>query len=100
MTATHKARHIPMRRCVVCRSSKPQAELLRLYQTSEGMWQFDLKKRAGGRGTWLCRETSCHDLKKLKRFFRADAERIASELSLLQSVLPKPSHKEDECPTR
>ncbi len=87
MTAVRKARHIPLRRCVLCRVSKPQAELLRLYRDEAQHWQFDLRHKAGGRGAWLCRDISCHDAKAIKRFFRNDAERISSELRQIAMVL-------------
>jgi uncharacterized protein len=81
-----KPKHTPLRRCVVCREALPQKELLRLYQR-DGQWQFDLKRRAGGRGAWLCFKSKCHEVKQLKRFFRNDAERIAQELSTIKNAL-------------
>src|SRR5690606_41960015 len=50
-----RRRHVPMRRCVVCRESKPQAELLRLTHDAEGRWVYDARRRLRGRGTWVCR---------------------------------------------
>jgi uncharacterized protein len=82
----NKAKHIPLRRCVVCREALPQKELLRLFQR-DGQWQFDLKRLAGGRGCWLCFKSKCHESKQLKRFFRNDAERIAQELSVIKTAL-------------
>jgi uncharacterized protein len=81
-----KSKHIPLRRCVVCREALPQKELLRLAQ-KDGAWQFDLKRRAGGRGAWICLKSQCHETKQLKRFFRNDAERIAQELGVIKSAL-------------
>jgi uncharacterized protein len=81
-----KPKHIPLRRCVVCREALPQKELLRLYQ-KDGQWQFDLKRKAGGRGAWLCSKEKCHEVKQLKRFFRNDAERIAQELRVIRAAL-------------
>jgi uncharacterized protein len=80
------SKHIPLRRCVVCREALPQKALLRLHQ-KDGQWQFDLKRRAGGRGAWLCFKEKCHEGKQLKRFFRNDAERIAQELSAIKAAL-------------
>jgi uncharacterized protein len=86
-----KAKHIPLRRCVVCREALPQKELLRLFQKDtaqkEGAWQFDLKRKAGGRGAWICLKSKCHEAKQLKRFFRNDAERIAQEVSVIKTAL-------------
>jgi uncharacterized protein len=81
-----KAKHIPLRRCVVCREALPQKELLRLAQ-KDGTWQFDLKRKAGGRGSWICLKSKCHEAKQLKRFFRNDAERIAQELVSIKTAL-------------
>lgn len=81
-------RHVPLRRCVVCRDSKPQADLLRLYRDASAMWQFDLRRKAGGRGAWLCKDKpSCHSPKALKRYFRNDAERVATDLNTIIAAL-------------
>lgn len=78
---TMKAKHIPLRRCVVCRTSRPQAELLRFYKVADA-WQLDVSGKGGGRGAWLCREAgACHRVKALKRFFRAEAESVAQQVS-------------------
>lgn len=77
-----KAKHIPLRRCVVCRNSRPQAELIRFFKDESGRWQLDKTRKSGGRGAWLCKETpNCHKLKALGRFFRADAVSVAQELN-------------------
>jgi uncharacterized protein len=81
-----KAKHIPLRRCVICRESLPQQTLLRLVQ-NEGSWQFDLRRKALGRGIWLCLNSQCHELKSLKRFFKQDAQRISSELAIIKQAL-------------
>jgi uncharacterized protein len=81
-----KPKHIPLRRCVVCREALPQKELLRLTQ-KENVWQFDLKRKAGGRGAWICLKSKCHETKQLKRFFRNDAERISQELTTIKTAL-------------
>ena len=85
MTAPRKVKHVPMRRCVVCRQSLPQADLFRLSQDSHSRWQFDVDRRAGGRGAWLCKlSNDCHEVKALKRFFQKEAERIHKELRVLK----------------
>lgn len=81
-----KAKHIPLRRCVICRESLPQKELLRLVQ-KEGSWQFDLRRKAGGRGTWLCRKSTCHEVKSLRRFFKQQTEGVAADLKVIQQAL-------------
>jgi predicted RNA-binding protein YlxR (DUF448 family) len=75
-----RPKHVPMRRCLACRASRPQAELVRLVQ-EEGQWQLDPGSKAPGRGAWLCRDSSeCHSAKALKRSLKGQAERVANEL--------------------
>ncbi|HEX7022297.1 MAG TPA: YlxR family protein [Trueperaceae bacterium] len=79
---TSRPRHVPMRRCVACRQSRPQAELVRLCRDAAGDWQLDPERRAPGRGAWLCRDKpACQESKALKRFFRAQAGSVAEELA-------------------
>lgn len=75
-------RHVPLRRCVSCRRSLGQPELTRFRLDPDGRWQLDLSGgRAGGRGAWVCERAECRNVKGLGRFFRAQAARIAEELS-------------------
>jgi predicted RNA-binding protein YlxR (DUF448 family) len=81
-----RPRHTPLRRCVVCRSSRPQSELIRFYLTDAGHYQLDQSGKAGGRGAWVCREqTTCHAPKQLRRFFRHDAQAVAQQLAALSN---------------
>lgn len=74
-------KHIPYRRCVVCRASLPQAELSRFYRTTEGRWLADPARRAGGRGAWLCREcANSASTKALRKFFGAQTDQIIGTL--------------------
>jgi predicted RNA-binding protein YlxR (DUF448 family) len=59
---------------------------MRLVQ-KEGCWQFDLRRKALGRGIWLCFDSQCHELKSLRRFFKQDAERISSDLAMIKQVV-------------
>jgi uncharacterized protein len=81
MTAS-RPRHVPLRRCVVCRRARPQAELLRFYRGADGRWRADETRRAGGRGAWLCAdEPACQHVKALRRFFKNDATDVALALN-------------------
>lgn len=74
--------HVPLRRCVGCRRVRPQAELLRLVQGEAGAWQLDTGRRAGGRGSWVCRDTpACRTPKRLGRSFRAQTETVCRLLN-------------------
>ncbi len=60
-----------MRRCVACRESKPQEELLR-FTFHDGHLIQDKTGRAEGRGYYLCREKACFETAvKRKAFNRA-----------------------------
>ncbi len=88
--ARNTPRHVPLRRCVACRRSRPQGELLRFYQT-DGVWRFDAARQAGGRGSWLCADSeSCWALKKLQRTFRAQAGEVRALLETLKPPADAP----------
>jgi predicted RNA-binding protein YlxR (DUF448 family) len=75
--ASAKPKHVPLRRCVLCRLSLPKAELLRLVRDTDGRFELDLAGRAGGRGTWVCRSCALDPTeKRLRQAFRGQAERV------------------------
>ncbi|MBW6455099.1 MAG: DUF448 domain-containing protein [Trueperaceae bacterium] len=93
-----RTRHVPLRRCVACRESRPKRELIRLVRTAaagDGGWALDLRQRAGGRGTSLCpacalaavRRDDAARLKGFRRAFRQDADAVASLLAELEATL-------------
>ncbi|HLV11831.1 MAG TPA: YlxR family protein [Trueperaceae bacterium] len=105
MVATQNAparrqRHVPLRRCVVCRESKPQAAMLRLTRDESGAYVHDARRRLGGRGTWVCRDCAADavqrdDVKKLSRAFRAQAAQV---LGLLREAARLPQGPAEERP--
>ena len=61
----------PMRRCVACRESKPQAELMR-FTFRDGNLFSDINGKSDGRGFYLCRSDDCIETAiKRKAFNRA-----------------------------
>ena len=48
----------PMRRCIACRESKPQDELIRFVLNGQDP-VADISGRAEGRGFYLCRSAEC-----------------------------------------
>ena len=72
----------PMRRCIACRESKPQDELMR-FTFNDGVLRADGAKTADGRGLYLCRDRDCIDIAiKRKAFSRVlrrnvDAEEVS-----------------------
>ncbi|MBW7916626.1 MAG: DUF448 domain-containing protein [Trueperaceae bacterium] len=89
MSAPAGTRHVPMRRCVVCRASRPRAELLRLVRIDEG-YRLDPARRLGGRGTWVCAgcATEPND-KRLRQAFAGQAQEVRALLHAAVSALPQ-----------
>jgi uncharacterized protein len=83
-----RARHVPLRRCVVCRGTFTKADLVRLVEGDEG-YRLDPDGRAGGRGTWICRPCieAAHDKATRRAFARAFRQRADEVVALL----PRPS---------
>ena len=99
-SAPQKTRHVATRRCVVCRDSFPQRELLRLTVGEDGAYVYDERRRLGGRGTWVCRDCAADavqrdDVKKLSRAFRAQAAQV---LGLLREAARLPQGPAEERP--
>jgi len=79
--ARSTGRHVPLRRCVMCRTSLPKAELVRLVRDAEGRFALDPTSRAGGRGTWVCRRCAGDPAdKRLKQAFRGQAAHVRTLL--------------------
>lgn len=75
-----------MRRCIACRESKPQDELVR-FTCKDGRIEADTDTKSDGRGFYLCPKRECADLAiKRKAFNRVlrmnvDAESIEKAIS-------------------
>ncbi|HUT74855.1 MAG TPA: YlxR family protein [Armatimonadota bacterium] len=54
-------RHVPLRRCVACRTVQPKSELMRVVRTPEGEIGVDPTGKAAGRGAYVCRRRECVD---------------------------------------
>lgn len=77
-----KARHTPLRTCIVCRETSDKRVLLRVVRTSgeEPAVLYDGTGKANGRGAYVCAQVECIDKAlKQKRF----------ERSLNVSILPE-----------
>ena len=84
-------RHVPLRRCVVCRESLPKEQLVRFVRDASGAWVLDAEMRAGGRGTWVCLECAREaDAKRIARGFRGRPEPVVTQL---RSHVEPPSPK-------
>jgi predicted RNA-binding protein YlxR (DUF448 family) len=63
----------------VCRRKAPQAELVRLTKLEGGV-QLDPRRRAPGKGFYVCSSPQCRTEKALLRVSRTDATRLSLEL--------------------
>ena len=69
----------PMRRCIYCRESKPQEELLR-FTLKEDTISADTEEKNDGRGFYLCNNTECVEgAVKRKAFNRACRTNVDAE---------------------
>ena len=53
------ARRVPERRCVACRTQRPKRAMVRIVRLLDGRVAVDPTGKASGRGSYLCRRTSC-----------------------------------------
>ena len=49
---------VPLRMCVVCRSSKPKKELIRIVK-NENDFVLDATGKMNGRGSYICNNDEC-----------------------------------------
>lgn len=62
----------PQRMCVVCRTMKEKAELIRVVRSKDGDFALDPTGKMPGRGAYVCREGDCVSrLEKVKGLERA-----------------------------
>ena len=57
----------PERQCAACRKKHPKRELIRLVRDPEGEVIIDIRQRADGRGTYICRSEECIELARKKK---------------------------------
>jgi hypothetical protein len=49
-----KAKHVPLRTCVVCREKQPKWSLTRVVRTPDGQVRLDASGKLNGRGAYVC----------------------------------------------
>jgi predicted RNA-binding protein YlxR (DUF448 family) len=78
---TARPRHVPERTCIVCRTTKPKRELLRIVRTPAGRVELDPGGKKSGRGAYLCARHSCWDaaLKKHRLEHEFELTELAAE---------------------
>ena len=74
-------KRIPVRSCVVCRQRFHQAALVRLVKLGlSGAVALDPKRRAVGRGFYICSSITCRTEKALLRVSRVNTAQLATDL--------------------
>ena len=86
-----KAKKIPQRQCVGCRTMRDKKDLIRVVHSADGAVSLDFSGRLPGRGAYLCESEEClkkaRKAKALERAFSAEIpdgvyEALAKELEV------------------
>lgn len=77
-----RQKHIPMRTCVGCRTTRPKRDLIRVVRDPEGNVNLDLTGKRSGRGAYLCPNEQC-----LERAVKGRQLDRALELTIGNEVL-------------
>ena len=79
----------PMRRCIACRESRPQDELLR-FTFRDGCIEADKDAKNDGRGFYLCPNKECAELaikrKAFNRVCRTNVDAESIERAIEQAL--------------
>ena len=79
----------PIRRCIACRESKPQDELIRFVLKGQDP-VMDIDGRAEGRGFYLCRSADCVKAAVKKKAFNRVCKRNLDEKEINRLIGPVP----------
>ena len=93
-----RAKHIPLRSCITCRTKTDKRGLVRVVRTPDGAVSVDPTGRTDGRGAYLCHHWDCWEVAlrrgKLSRALRSEpseTERAALEDYAETLTGPEPS---------
>ena len=75
----------PMRRCIACRESKPQDELMR-FTLKDGRIVSDKETKEDGRGIYLCRSRECLDIAIKRKAFNRVLRRNVDTKSIEEVI--------------
>lgn len=86
-----RAKHIPLRTCVACRTTGDKRGLLRVVRQPDGHVAYDHTGKQNGRGAYVCANVTCIEAarkqKKLERSLRAEVKPEVFEELLGQAAL-------------
>lgn len=75
-----KAKHIPQRTCIGCRTTSAKREFVRIVRTPEGTVEADPTGKRNGRGAYLCARRTCwEEALKKDRLARALRTSISAQ---------------------
>ena len=76
--------HVPERRCIACRNSFPQSQLIRIVSTPDGLKLWE--KGLSGRSCYICRRKECVETAFEKNCFARSLRKevIKTELAELR----------------
>jgi len=57
--AVPKAKHVPQRTCIGCRTTSSKREFVRIVRTPEGSIEVDATGKRDGRGAYVCARPEC-----------------------------------------
>ena len=81
----------PMRRCIACRESRPQDELIRFTLSGSDI-KADEGIRADGRGFYLCRSRECLETAIRRKSFNRACRRSA-DAEVIRKIVEKELNK-------
>ncbi len=86
-----RARHIPVRTCVVCREKAGKRALMRVVRTEQGV-QVDSSGKLNGRGAYLCERENCWERAMTSDILNKALRTIltAEDREYLRQAKPKP----------
>ena len=90
-----RARHVPIRTCVACRTSGDKRGLLRVVRLPEGGVAYDASGKANGRGAYICASETCIKTAQ-KRNSLGRSLKTEVDLELYQQLLAQAHPTESE----
>jgi uncharacterized protein len=75
-----KAKHVPLRKCIVCQKMLSKKEMIRIVRNPEGVVELDVTGKKNGRGAYLCGKLDGFEkARKSRAFDRALKVSLASD---------------------
>lgn len=77
---SEKVKHVPTRKCIHCKASKPKEQLWRIVKYNDEIF-VDKTYKAEGRGAYICRDAECLKAAiKARRLEKAFRTKVPAEI--------------------